>query len=101
MPIIFVSRRHASASIPIAVCYHHAKAGFRALHLCILLQKTSILNLRVTIAELVLLLRLLVLLTTVTTFAKVISIFFVLNDRLDLVVLVLTVTRVILSVAER
>lgn len=101
MPIIFVSRGHASASIPIAVCDHHAKAGFSALHLCILLQKTSILNFRVTIAELVLLLRLLVLLTTVTTFAKVISIFFILNDRLDLVVLVLTVTRVILSVAER
>ena len=101
MPIIFVSRGHASSSILIAVCDHYAKAGLRALHLCILLQKTCILKLRVTIAELMLLLKLLVPLNTVNFYAQVISIFFVLNDRRDLVVLVLTGTKVILSVAER
>ena len=92
----------AVSMVAVAISDHHTKARFRALHLRILLKQASVLNLRVTVTELVLLFRFLVPVTSIATITMVIiGILFIFNHRLNFVILKLAIPRIVLGVAER
>ena len=81
--------------------HHHltARISHSPLHLCILAEEARILHLGVTISELVLLL-LLGSLPVLTIAIHIFGILFLLDDRLNLIILELAVARVVLSVRQ-
>ena len=81
--------------------HHHltARISHSPLHLCILAEEARILHLWVAISKLVLLL-LLGSLPVLTITIHIIGILFLLDDRLNLVILELAVARVVLSVRQ-
>ena len=83
------------------VSYNHVKAGVCALHLGILLQKSSILHLWVAVSKLVLNLRLLMAVTSPALCQRILGVFLILNHRVHLIIFELAVTRVVLRIRQR